>query len=42
MPYKDKEMEKAKNKEWYQKNKDLVDLPMKYSSREKTLLEAWT
>ena len=29
-------------REWYRKNKDLVDLPMKYSDREKKLLEEWT
>ena len=27
---------------WYHRNKDLVDLPMKFSSREKSLLEEWT
>jgi hypothetical protein len=27
---------------WYRKNKDLVDIPMKYSEREKSLLEEWT
>ena len=29
-------------REWYRKNKDLVDLPMKYSESEKKLLEEWT
>ena len=29
-------------REWYRKNKDLVDLPMKYSESEKALLEEWT
>jgi len=27
---------------WYRRNKDLVDLPMKYSVDEKALLEEWT
>ena len=27
---------------WYRKNKDLVDLPMKFSDNEKALLEEWT
>lgn len=29
-------------REWYRKNRDLVDLPMKYSESEKALLEEWT
>ena len=29
-------------REWYGKNRDLVDLPMKYSESEKALLEEWT
>ena len=29
-------------REWYRKNRDLVDLPMKYSESEKKLLEEWT
>ena len=29
-------------REWYRKNKDLVDLPMKYSEKEQALLEEWT
>ncbi len=29
-------------REWYWKNRDLVDLPMKYSESEKALLEEWT
>ena len=29
-------------REWYRKNRDLVDLPMKYSENEKALLEEWT
>ena len=27
---------------WYQKNRELVDLPIRYSDNEKTLLEEWT
>ena len=27
---------------WYRKNRDLVDLPMKFSDSEKTILEEWT
>ena len=27
---------------WYRKNRELVDLPMKYSDNEKALLEEWT
>ena len=27
---------------WYRKNRDLVDLPQKYSDKEKALLEEWT
>ena len=29
-------------REWYRKNKDLVDLPMKYIEKEQALLEEWT
>ena len=36
-----KKLEKWERR-WYQKNRDLVDLPMKYSDTEKTLLEEWT
>ena len=35
-----KKLEK-REQAWYRKNKDLVDLPMKYSSSEKALLEEW-
>ena len=27
---------------WYQRNRDLVDLPMKFSDTEKAILEEWT
>ena len=27
---------------WYRKNRDLVDLPMKFSDSEKAILEEWT
>ena len=27
---------------WYRKNRELVDLPMKFSDNEQTLLEEWT
>ena len=27
---------------WYQKNRELVDLPMKFSDNEQALLEEWT
>ena len=36
-----KKMEKWE-KAWYRKNRDLVDLPMKFSDNEPTLLKEWT
>ena len=36
-----KKMEKWE-KAWYRKNRDLVDLPMKFSKKEIELLEEWT
>ena len=36
-----KKLEKWERR-WYQKNRDLVDLPQKFSESEKSLLEEWT
>ena len=36
-----KKMEKWE-KAWYRKNRDLVDLPMRFSEKEEALLKEWT